>query len=186
MHRQRKAVFFDRLRWNLTVTGGLEIDAYDGPDAVYLLSMEADRLMSSARLLPTTRPHLMSDLFQALCPDGVPHGPAVWEVSRFCIAPAIRDRQARHGQLWQIIAGILEAGLALGVERATFVAGSALLPLTLDAGWDAGTLGPTLSDGRDAITAVIVRVTADGLEAVRARHGIMGRVCAPTAGRAAA
>ena len=179
MHRQRRAVFVDRLGWRLTVSGGLEIDAYDGPAALYLLSMMQERLLSSARLLPTTQPHLMSARFAHLCPGGVPRGPGVWEASRFCVDPALCDRATRRAQLGRIIAGILELGLARGLERVTFVAGSALLPLALSAGWAARPLGPAHRHGGDWIQAVAARVSQDGLDAVRARHGLDGPVIGP-------
>ncbi|MFQ5348113.1 MAG: acyl-homoserine-lactone synthase [Rhodothalassiaceae bacterium] len=174
MHRQRKAVFVDRLGWDLAVTGGLEFDAYDGRHALYLLSIEKGRLMSSARLLPTTRPHLMSNRFAHLCSDGVPRGCGVWEASRFCVNPAITETANRHAQLGLIIAGILEAGLARSIDQVTFVAGSALLPLALDAGWDARPLGPPCHDGRDTITAVAAEITQAGLAAVRRRYALEG------------
>jgi len=174
MHRQRKAVFVDCLGWDLAVTHGLEIDAYDGRHALYLLSMEKGRLISSARLLPTTRPHPMSDRFAHLCSHGVPRGPGVWEASRFCVNPAITERASRRAQLGLIIAGILEAGLARSIDRVTFVAGSALLPLALDAGWDARPLGPPSHDGRDTITAVVAEITRAGLAAVRRRYALEG------------
>jgi len=179
MHRQRKAVFVDRLGWDLAVTHGLEIDAYDGRHALYLLSIEKGRLMSSARLLPTTRPHLMSEQFAHLCSDGVPRGRGVWEASRFCVNPAITERITRHAQLGLIIAGILEAGLARNIDQVTFVAGSALLPLALDAGWDARPLGPPSHDGRDTITAVVAEITRAGLAAVRRRYALEGCIIRP-------
>jgi len=175
MHRQRKAVFVDRLGWDLTVTGGLEIDAYDGPQALYLLSIEHGRLMSSARLLPTVRPHLMSEQFPHLCPGGVPRGPEVWEASRFCVNPMLRESSARRAQLGRIIAGIIEAGLGRGISRVTFVASSALLPLTLDAGWAACPIGPSAHDGQDRITAVLAEITEAGLAEVCARTGLARR-----------
>lgn len=186
MFRQRKAVFVDRLGWKLRVSGGCEIDAYDGPDAVYLLSMTGARLASSVRLLPTLKPHLMSDLFPALCPAGVPRGPAIWEASRFCVDPGIDDREERRGQLWRIIAGIHEVALASGIGTVTFVAGKALLPLAIDAGWTARLLGPSLEDGDDEIAAVAADITADGLAAVCRRHGMVRPVTAAAASRAAA
>lgn len=179
MHRQRKAVFVDRMRWDLVVAGDFEIDAYDGRHALYLLSMERGRLSSSVRLLPTIRPHLMSDHFAHLCPYGVPRGPNVWEASRFCVDPAITERAARRTQLGLIIAGILETGLARGIAQVIFVAGSALLPLALDAGWDARPLGPPCHDGGDRITAVAAEITRAGLAAVRRRYALEGCILRP-------
>src|SRR5690242_6135136 len=69
MFRDRKAVFIDRLGWNLqTIDGNREIDQFDTPDAVYVVEANAEqRHLASLRLLPTTKPHLMSEVFPFLC-----------------------------------------------------------------------------------------------------------------------
>ena len=84
MHRQRKAVFIDELGWRLNGETGIEIDAYDAEDVIYLIEADAPRsaVTGSARLLPTGRPHLLSEAFADLCdypglpdtsPDPIPH-----------------------------------------------------------------------------------------------------------------
>lgn len=169
MFRHRKAVFIDRLGWSLKETQGCERDQYDGPDAVYLLSLRDGMLVSSVRLLPTEKPHLMADHFAALCPGGVPKGPTIWEASRFCINPQISDPDQKHEELWRIIAGVMSTGLAMGISHISFIAGSALLPLALKAGWDARILGPEMNDGADRVTAVLADVTPAGLQRVKGR-----------------
>jgi acyl-homoserine lactone synthase len=43
MHRQRKRVFIDQLKWRLEESAGLEIDAYDSEDAIYLIEAATPR-----------------------------------------------------------------------------------------------------------------------------------------------
>jgi N-acyl-L-homoserine lactone synthetase len=138
-----------------------------------LVQDESDpRLGASARLLPTVGPHLMLDLFGSLCDGAVPCGPWTWEASRFCPNPDIKERGARLDLLWQIICGIMETAMLFGMERITFVANRALLPLALECGWDAVRLGDTRPDGNDEMTAVSVSVTQNGLRRVRATFDI--------------
>ncbi len=176
MHCQRRAVFVDRLKWALAVTDGLEIDIYDRPDSIYLLSLDTrtGTLLASLRLLPTTQNHLMSSLFSHLCPDKVPRGADIWEASRFCVNPAITSQAEKHNQLWRLIAGIMETSLLFGVNQVTFVAARALLPLTLKAGWQVSPLGNAQHHGKDKITAVIADITPEGLKTVRKCHDISG------------
>ena len=63
MHRDRKTVFVDRLGWQVPVVNGdLEIDQFDGDDAIYLIAVdEAGGHAGSLRLLPTAGPHLLAD-----------------------------------------------------------------------------------------------------------------------------
>jgi N-acyl-L-homoserine lactone synthetase len=175
MHRQRKAVFVDRAGWKLQVVADREIDRYDLlEDTVYLLAKDepSGPVLASARLLKTSGPHLMRDLYSAACHSVFPSGSTVWEISRYCTAPGIAGRSKRLGLLWQIICGSMEAALANGIDQVIFATNRALLPLALECGWDASTVGITMNDGDDEITAVIANVTLDGLLHVRDRHGI--------------
>lgn len=174
MHRQRKVVFVDRAGWRIPVLADREVDSYDRADTVYLLAKEAPGrgLQASSRLLSTTTPHLMSDLFAAACRGAVPRGPTIWEISRFCTAPTIRNRTQRLELLWEMICAVMETALVHGIEQVVFVANRALLPLAIGCGWDARALGATLRDGNDEITAVIAAITPDGLRRVRERHSV--------------
>ena len=178
MHRHRKIVFVDRLHWHTPTVGELEVDAYDHVDTTYLIARcgHTSDVLASARLLPTTRPHLMSEVFAHACSAGPPCGPRVWEASRFCTSPSITSRPARLALLWELLCGIMETCLLYGVEQITFTANAALLPLVLRCGWDARALGPTLPDRDDEVTAVAVRVSPSGLQALRQRFDIHGPV----------
>lgn len=178
MHRHRKAVFVDRIGWNVPVVDDLEIDAYDRSDTTYLIARteHGSPILASARLLPTLNAHLMSDVFAHACDGSPPHGPAIWEASRFCAAPTLHSRRHRLQLLWEIFCGVMETSLLFGIERIIFSANAALLPLALQCGWRASALGPTLPDGRDQVTAVGVEVEPSGLRAIRRRFGIAGPI----------
>lgn len=177
MHRHRKAVFVDGNGWRVPVSAGMEMDCYDRADTIYLLAKEAPGgpLLASVRLIPTAGPHLMCQLFPDASQD-IPRGPSIWEVSRFCTTPTLRGRCARRDLLWPIICGVMETALLFGMDQLTFAANSALLPLTLDCGWEARRLGPTMRDGNDEVTAVAVTVTPAGLRQVRQRYGVPAQI----------
>jgi Autoinducer synthase len=80
MYRQRKIVFVDRAGRKFPAVADHEIKCYDLEDTIYLLAKEEleGPLLASVRLLPTTRPHLIGDLFPATCRDAPPRGPTVW------------------------------------------------------------------------------------------------------------
>lgn len=174
MYRQRKTVFVDRQGWKVPVVVDQEIDCYDREDTFYLLSKEEldGPLLASVRLLPTMRPHLMSDLFPGACRDAPPRGPNVWEVSRFCTTPDLPGRGIRLALLWEIICGIMETALLYGIERVIFVANRALLPLAMTCGWEARRLGETLRDENDEVTAATAIISPAGLRRVRQYHGV--------------
>lgn len=173
MHLQRKRLFIDEMRWPLTEVAGLEIDQFDSEEAIYLIEFgPRGEVLQSARLLPTTRPHLLSHVFPYLCADGAPTSPTIWEASRFCPAPATPKGEPRRALLGKMIAAILETGLIFGIERVTFVASAALTPLTLSAGWSVSALGQTRRAKRDRLTAFAAEISAEGLARVRAHYAL--------------
>lgn len=174
MHRQRNEVFVDGHGWKVPVIGDMEVDDYDTADTTYLIA-KADSsssvVLASARLLPTVRPHLMTDLFARACDGQAPRGPSIWEV-RFCVNPAVVKRRTPVELLWEMACGVTETALLHGVDKVTFVANAALLPLALGCGWKCARLGSTLPDGDDEIAAVVASITPHGLRAVRQRLGV--------------
>ena len=151
-----------------------EVDGYDCEDTIYLLGKSEPEgpLLASVRLLPTMRPHLMADLFASACRGGPPRGATIWEVSRFCTTPELPDRGVRLALLWEIICGVIETALLCGIDQVIFAANRALLPLALNCGWEARTLGESLRDGDDQVTAVAADISTGGLRQVRERHGV--------------
>jgi N-acyl-L-homoserine lactone synthetase len=173
MHAQRKQIFLDELAWPLVCQGELEFDEFDTDASMYLLHFGAKgELAGSARLLRTDRPHLLDTAFAHLCKEELPRGDTIWEATRFCPSPKLKDRTQRHALLGVIIAGILEAGLLFGTTEVTFVASGALKPLALSAGWNARTLGPSQRYKGDRVTACVAAVDSAGLRQVRARFGL--------------
>ena len=178
MHRQRKEVFIDQMKWRLQESAGIEIDSYDCAEAIYLIEAAAPRapVTGSARLLKTDRPHLLADHFRFLCDHEPPAGPDVWEATRFCPAPDTAHGQPRHDLLARIIAGIMETALIFGTERVTFVASAALAPLAAKAGWDVAPLGRPRRVGGDRLTAFVASIDQQGLKRVRQTNGIKAPV----------
>jgi acyl homoserine lactone synthase len=84
--RYRHQVFVQRLGWDLQdASEDGEWDRFDRADTVHVMSLDLHgRITGCARLLPTTRPYLLADVFGELL-DGAPppQSAEVWELSRF-------------------------------------------------------------------------------------------------------
>ena len=86
MYRLRHDVFHDRLGWDVNSDNGLEHDEFDMADPVYVLVKDDDEVMGCWRLLPTTGPNMLRDVFpQLLHGQPAPQQKDVWELSRFAI-----------------------------------------------------------------------------------------------------
>jgi len=84
----RHKIFIERLGWPLPVVNGMEVDQFDHSDTLYVMTTEPDgAICGCARLLPTTEPYLLSEIFAHLIPgDMPPRSHDVWELSRFAAA----------------------------------------------------------------------------------------------------
>lgn len=83
--RYRHDIFIQQLNWGLNAVDGMELDEFDGPDAVYVCAHdEGGQVSGVARLLPTTAPYLMEKAFPQLWGgQQLPRDPKIWELSRF-------------------------------------------------------------------------------------------------------
>lgn len=88
MFRTRKKVFSDALHWNVSVEGDIERDQHDDMGPVYLVwcNEERTRHYGSMRLMPTTGPTLLYDVFRSTFPDAAElAAPGIWEGTRMCL-----------------------------------------------------------------------------------------------------
>lgn len=83
--RYRHSVFVDALGWCLPGRDGLEQDEFDCDSTVYVFAQDGEqRIVAFARLLPTTRPYPLAQLFPELLDGRAPPCCAdTWELSRF-------------------------------------------------------------------------------------------------------
>lgn len=122
MHRLRYRVFKDRLNWDVTVSGDMEIDEYDALGPVYLLNRNhAGRVEGCVRLLPTLGPNMLRNSFPSLLgTEAAPESAEIWESSRFCLDV---DAAGQKGDLglslatFELFAGMCEFGLARGLTE---------------------------------------------------------------------
>src|SRR5689334_7736283 len=94
VYRFRHRFFVDRLGWTaLRRPDGREIDQFDTDACVHLVGVEGGSVVSYTRLLPTTEPHLLSDVYPEMLQGGTaPTGPDIWEWTRCAVAPEKRER----------------------------------------------------------------------------------------------
>ncbi len=86
--RLRKVVFADQLGWDVPVHGDMEYDAYDSLGATYLIWSDAAQrtVYGMVRLLPTTGPTLLHDVFAATHgSDAALIGEGIHEGTRLCL-----------------------------------------------------------------------------------------------------
>jgi acyl-homoserine lactone synthase len=160
MFEDRKSVFVDLLQWDLPVLDGrFELDEFDDGHATYVIIADAggDHL-GSARLLPTTRPHILGDLFAQLCAEPPPVGEDVFEITRFCLSrrqPAAERRRARN----RLVSALALHALETGIRTYTGVAEIGWLQQILAFGWDCRPLGVPVRLDCGMVGALAIEIT---------------------------
>lgn len=170
--RLRKRIFVDHFGWDVPHRDGREIDVYDTNHTLYLIGKDDDgRIISSARMVPTTGPHLLADEFPHLVDGEVPRGPHIWEISRYFRLPSdAAPDKVHNGQA--LCCSMIEMGLLFGITQFTTVVAMELFPSFLAFGWDVQPLGLSKQvEGAEAAAAEI-NITPQSLRNIREAMGI--------------
>jgi acyl-homoserine lactone synthase len=185
VYRLRHQIFVKEMGWhNLAKPDGREIDQFDNKYAVHMLYIERGKVFGYQRLLPTTRPHLLSEIMPELCEVERPAGAHIWEISRHCVVP---DRRS-GGRFACAIAlslgiALVEWGFECGISNFIIeIEPTGLLPL-IQLHFRPMPLGlPRKIGGKDVIA---LSLTYDGrtLERLREMRGNRRRVLAESVER---
>jgi acyl-homoserine lactone synthase len=115
--RFRYAQFVERLGWKeIARQDGREIDQFDTADAIHLVLQKDKKVVGYTRLLRTSGPHLLSDVYPHIMEGGSwPRERTVYEWTRCISEPEtglFGDIQASH----LLITGVLEFCLVAGIK----------------------------------------------------------------------
>nr|NUR37386.1 autoinducer synthase [Sphingomonas sp.] len=134
---------------------------FDDEQAVYLIVADAsgDHL-GSARLLPTTRPHILDSLFPNLCAGEPPRSPDCFEITRFCLS---RNQNARERLETRnrLVSGLAQYALENGISAYTGVAELSWLQQILAFGWRCRPLGLPQAIGGRTLGALRIDIDAE-------------------------
>jgi acyl homoserine lactone synthase len=154
MFRLRARVFRDRLRWDVQVADEKERDKYDDAGPVYIIYADDESLKvkGSLRLLPTTGPTVLADIFSDTLPDAAHlSAPTIWECTRFCLEDGILSRTNREELLVAsavLIAALGDVAIRAGIESIVGNFDSTMLRLYRRIGCEVEVLGSTQRYGR--------------------------------------
>ena len=188
MFRNRAEIFSGRLGWDVVVKNGYERDSFDDVNPLYLVSVDPDTedYWGSLRLLPTTGPNMLRDVFPYLLEDGeCIESATIWEVSRICAknveGQPERTRSRVNYALNELILGIGEVALLAGLTQVVCVFDARMFRVVKAAGCNPQIIGRPQRIG-DTMSYAGLFDTGEGpLRAFRAATGIEHSVLAPDA-----
>jgi acyl-homoserine lactone synthase len=173
--RLRHQIYVVERKWmELERPDKREIDQFDTDDTVYLLGLDGRAIVAGMRLVPTTSPTLLSELFPALALNGPVRRRDVYELSRIFVVPNRRGEHAGPRAEAVIQAAAMEFGLSIGLSAFTIVLESWWLPRLLDQGWLARPLGLPIDINSLSTVAVIVDVNDEAWTKICSRRSVPG------------
>src|SRR5271167_1289185 len=183
MFRNRALTFSERLGWDVTVRDGYERDVFDDANPLYLVSVDprTHEYWGSLRLLPTTGPNMLRDVFPYLLDEGeyIESG-TIWESSRICaVAVDGQPQRSRNGVnfvLSELIAGIGEVAILAGLTQIVSVFDARIYRVLKAAGCKPEVIGTPQRIGEVMTYAGLFDTGPGPLKAFRAALGICDSV----------
>lgn len=175
--RFRHAQFVERLGWKeLHSEDGREIDQFDTPDAIHLIAEQRGRIVGYTRLLRTSGPHLLSEVYPHIMEGQEwPREPTVYEWTR-CIsdegAERFGDVQASH----LLITGVLEFCIVAGIKGLIVETHPKLVTWMLETGYKVETLHTPQVINNVPVVPVYIGATMNALHRHHAMFGIRSSV----------
>lgn len=148
----RHKIFIERLGWPLPVENGQERDQFDRADTLYVVAHDSGgAICGCARLLPTTEPYLLSEVFPQLMGDApIPKSHEVWELSRFAAAAVDGNVSVDAAtNTRNLLAAAVKSAMRQGAKRLITVSPLGIERLLHRMGVHAHRAGPpVLADGK--------------------------------------
>ena len=189
MHRQRAEVFHERLKWDVNLVDGLEIDEFDSMNPLYLLSVDeiTGRLRGSLRLLPTSGPNMLRDVFGELLPEKeIVESATIWESSRFSkenLADTPEPGCLISRVTGELLAGAYEVGLLAGLTQIVSVFDARMIRILRSGGTPPTIIGKPMKIGVCMTYAGLFDISKEILANIRKASGIEGSVLEPRSAR---
>ncbi len=171
--RIRHNIYVGERKWmTLARPDSRECDQFDNDDAIYVLVIDGNTVIGGSRLMPSLKPHLLSEVFPRLALNGVPKSPDIFEWTRVHVIKERREGRNRGLAMGSIYCGILEYCLANEITALTAIVEMWWLPHFFEMGWDVKPLGmPELIEGEWSI-AIALTISEAALQTTRKIFGI--------------
>jgi len=175
----RARVFEGRLGWDVNVVDGREIDRFDRLDPAHVVSLDDDgRVVGCMRLLQTTGPHMLAEVFSDILEGEPPlRSATIWEATRFCVDTQRlgrgRGRNSISYVTSEVMIGAFEYGRMAGIEDAVAVIDPVMNRVMCRSGnapYDY--LGKPTPMGKVTALAALMDVSEDRIQRIRDFAGI--------------
>jgi len=169
MAAYRHKIFIERLGWPLPVENGQERDQFDHPDTLYVVARDLEgAICGCARLLPTTEPYLLGEVFPQLMGGApIPRSHEVWELSRFAAATVNGNATVDAAiNTRKVLAAAVRSAMRQGAKRLITVSPLGIERLLHRMGVHAHRAGPPMQADGKPIFACWIEIDEQTLNAL--------------------
>lgn len=176
MFIERAEAFKVRRDWSVTVQDGREYDQFDDMDPLYVVvSSDAGKLQASMRILPTSGPHMLSDVFPEVMGEGeFVRNPLVWELSRLSVVKS-NAMISHHGvnlSTYQLLDACFQVAYDSGISHLIGVYDVFVQRILRRAGYKFDQIGPVVRYDRGLKTIAGLADVEENMQSVLSRQGV--------------
>ncbi|MCG9576088.1 GNAT family N-acetyltransferase [Vibrio tubiashii] len=171
LYNYRYDVFIEHLEWDIVTGFGstelrIEKDQFDTDETIYVVAKDSQKqIVGCARLLPTTEPYLLKDVFPELL-NGMeaPCTSDVWELSRFTSFDRNKPEDLQSPTQFsaettvQLLKKTLEVARSYGAKKLITVSPVAVERLLRRENFSATRLGPPVRSAGHLLISCIIDV----------------------------
>jgi acyl-homoserine lactone synthase len=174
MYRLRYEIYVQERGWQqLDRPDKREKDDFDTQDAVYLLGIiKGQGVVAGSRLVPTTCPHLLSDVFPILVEGQIPRAPQIFEWTRIFVRKDLREDGRPSKAAGIVYCAIVEYCLRHGISHLTVVCEQFWKQRLDHLGWRPRQLGKTVLWDGELLVGLMVEMSTEALATTRERYEI--------------
>jgi acyl-homoserine lactone synthase len=171
--RWRHNIYVEERGWtDLRKADGLERDQFDTDAAVHLLALEQGELVGGSRLISSSHPTILSEVFPQMVERGEPpRDRESLDWTRMFVIPSRRVTRRKNTVRGALFTAVMEYSLLAGARQVGGVIETFWLPHFAAIGWRTRILGAPRCIAGSMTVAAFVSVDADALEKVRLHTG---------------
>jgi acyl-homoserine lactone synthase len=170
IYKFRHSYFVEHLGWEACrKLDHRERDQFDGLDTFHVVGEERDEIVAYARLLPTTRPHLLSDLYPEIMQGAkAPTGRRIYEWTRQSVVPKRREFADGNTFSNAFMGAVAQVADVLDLEGLLVQTHPTLVGRLIETGWDVEPLALPTTYAGAILVSVYARLTTQTLEVAQA------------------
>ncbi|QMV52213.1 acyl-homoserine-lactone synthase [Ewingella americana] len=170
MFNLRHRVFKQRLKWDVSSIDDLEIDQFDNNETQYIITTDINNnVKCCVRLLPTTSPYMLSEIFPYLwqSQQPMPCSDSICELSRFSFEKNADSKNYGFSQsVIRLLRNLVMYAQHNDISRYVFVTTAAIERMLLIQGVSINRIGEVIRIGNTDTTVIFMNINTKTFNAL--------------------